>query len=180
MDAIELLRRQTNESYNWLELTVSDVTAEQARWKPPGIANTIAGSYAHAVMWADIDINRHFFGRKSLLDGTWAERFGCDAYLPDEFGDAIAADWEGLREYGRLVHNWIVSMIGELDPAELDRKFQMVPERLGIWTGMDVLDLHCNKHIRMHGGEIACVKGLQGARGYLGGADAADANALHD
>ena len=47
-------------------------------------------------------------------------------------------------------------------------------------TGMDVFDLHCNKHIRMHGGEIACVKGLQGARGYLGGVDAEGANALHD
>lgn len=180
MEAIELMRRQTNESYNWLELTVSDVTAEQAKWKPPGVANSIAGNYAHAMMWSDIDINRHFFGRQSLLDGDWARRFGCDAYLPDEWSDMIAADWEGLREYGRTVHDWIVRLVGELDPAELARKFQMVPERLGIWTGLDVFDLHCNKHIRMHGGEIACLKGLQGAKGYLGGADADGANALHD
>jgi hypothetical protein len=71
--------------------------------------------------------------------------------------------------------------MGELDPAELDRKFQMIPERLGIWTGLDVLDLHCGKHIRMHGGEIACLKGLQGAKGYLGGADTPqDQTILHD
>jgi hypothetical protein len=102
MEAIELLRRQTTESYNWLELIVSDVSGEQARWKPPGVANTIAGNYAHAVMWADIDVNRHFLGRESLLDGPWAKRFGCDPYLPDEWSDTIAADWEGLREYAAM------------------------------------------------------------------------------
>jgi hypothetical protein len=37
---------------------------------------------------------------------------------------------------------------------------------MGIWTGIDVWSLHGWTHVHMHGGEIACVKGLQNLEGY--------------
>jgi hypothetical protein len=43
---------------------------------------------------------------------------------------------------------------------------------LGMWTGRDIYRLHGWNHVRMHGGEIACLKGLQGAKGYTRGMDA--------
>lgn len=172
MDAIELLRWQTRTAYDWLELTVSDVTPDQALWQPPGTANTIAENYAHAMIWADVDINRYFFGRAALLEDGWAERFRLDAFHLDDVPLATGADWQTLRDYGRLVHHWIVELLDGLAAEELEREFQMVPEWLGVWRGLDLFDLHGQHHIRMHGGEIACLKGLQGGRGYLGGADA--------
>lgn len=32
MDAIDLIRYQTARTWDWLEMTVSDVTEEQANW----------------------------------------------------------------------------------------------------------------------------------------------------
>jgi len=175
MDAIELLRWQCRRTYEWLELTVSDVTPEQARWRPPGMANSIAANYAHAVIWADVDIMRHFHSRDPLL-AVWGAKLGVmedaaqpGSLIPDEWGAEF--DWTVLREYGRAVRDSVERLVDELNPAELERRFQMQPVRLGMWTGLDVYDLHVNHHIRLHGGEIACLKGLQGARGYLGGAD---------
>jgi hypothetical protein len=40
-----------------------------------------------------------------------------------------------------------------------------------VWHGIDVVRLSVGRHPAMHGGEIACLKGLQGAKGYLKGLD---------
>jgi hypothetical protein len=37
---------------------------------------------------------------------------------------------------------------------------------LGVWEGRDLLDLHGVNHPYIHGGEIACLKGLQGGAGW--------------
>jgi hypothetical protein len=37
---------------------------------------------------------------------------------------------------------------------------------LGVWKGLDIYNLHGIDHPRLHGGEIACLKGLQGAKGW--------------
>jgi hypothetical protein len=37
---------------------------------------------------------------------------------------------------------------------------------LGVWDGRDLLELHGIDHPRIHGGEIACLKGLQGRVGW--------------
>ncbi len=56
--------------------------------------------------------------------------------------------------------------------ADLERIFEMFatddgrPKSLGIWKGIDIHSLHGWNHIKMHGGEIACLKGLQGIEGY--------------
>jgi hypothetical protein len=42
---------------------------------------------------------------------------------------------------------------------------------LGEWDGIDVSRLTVGRHVWMHGGEIACLKGLQGAAGYTAGKD---------
>ncbi len=39
---VEVLRRYSVKAWSWFEDTVSDVTAEQANWWPPGTANSSA------------------------------------------------------------------------------------------------------------------------------------------
>src|SRR5207249_882901 len=62
MDAIELLRYQVRQTWDWLDMTMSDVTEEEANWQPPGIANSIAATYAHTMIAADEDFNKVLAG----------------------------------------------------------------------------------------------------------------------
>jgi hypothetical protein len=172
MDVMDLVRFETKRAYAWLENLVADVSPEQAGWRPPGTANSIAATYAHIVVNTDIDVTRHFHQREPLIIGEWASRLGSRTYTPDEWKakpdidwDADF-DWETLREYGREVHQQIVGQVDALIEADLEREFQMVGTRTTIWKGIDVYALHGWGHIQMHGGEIACLKGIQGGKGY--------------
>jgi hypothetical protein len=44
MDAIDLIRYQTRQSWAWLNMTVEGITDEMANWQPPGVANSIAAT----------------------------------------------------------------------------------------------------------------------------------------
>ena len=44
------------------------------------------------------------------------------------------------------------------------------PDR-AVWHGIDIVRLTVRGHVWMHGGEIACLKGLQNAKGYTRGLD---------
>jgi hypothetical protein len=164
MDALDVLRYEARRAYAWLETNVSDVTPEQASWRPPGTANSIAATYAHIMIWADVDLTRHFHGREPLLGGEWGRRLSLSEQDPNEF--AAEHYWALLREYGREVHRQVVQQVGSVTVADLEREFQMMPESHGTWKGIDVYTLHGGSHVWMHGGEIACLKGLQGAQGY--------------
>jgi hypothetical protein len=43
--------------HEFLEGTVEGVTADQARWQPPGLAHTIGATYAHVVFTEDAVVN---------------------------------------------------------------------------------------------------------------------------
>lgn len=178
MDAIELLRSQIRESYDWLELTVSDITQEQANWRPPGLANSIGSTYAHLMITADAGFNSQLYGGMPVMATKFRGEVGLSE-MPHAAGgwhdwNALTVDWARLNEYGRAVRACVERHLDALSPADLMLRVDMRPHGLGIWKGLDIYDLHGIKHVRLHGGEIACLKGLQGVRGYLGGADAPD------
>jgi hypothetical protein len=168
MDAVDVIRYDAHRAYTWLENIVSDVTADVARWRPPGTANSIASSYAHIMIWTDVDVTRHFHGREPLIAGAWGQRLGRSESDPDEFARDREFDWAVLREYGRTVQGEFLRLVDNLTSADLGREFQMMPAELGTWKGIDVYLLHGYQHVYMHGGEIACIKGLQGQQGYRG------------
>jgi hypothetical protein len=66
----------------------------------------------------------------------------------------------------------VVELTDALTADDLDREFEMIatedgrPRSLGTWKGIDIHTLQGWSHVRMHGGEIACLKGLQGGQGY--------------
>jgi len=71
MEAIELLRNPIEDCHAWLEATMSDVTPEQAHWRPPGLANPIAAVYAHVIVGADVGVNTILNGRPPLIHSQW-------------------------------------------------------------------------------------------------------------
>jgi|ERR1700681_3302430 len=175
-NALEFLREQVVSAWDWLETTVSDVTGEQANWWPPGSANSIGATYLHVVIYPDVEINRLLYGRVPIIEADWDGDVGQGSnYDPNRFDDwvrGVRVQWERLHDYGRSVHAWLVGSLDALTQNDLERPVDMSRSGLGMWQGHDLYVLHGFRHVYMHGGEIACLKGLQGAKGYLGGVDA--------
>jgi hypothetical protein len=171
VDALDELRQEARASSVWLESLVRDVTPEMAAWPPPGRANTIASTYAHIVRNFDEDLNQHLLRRPLLSDGAWGGRTGLPPG-PCEWQPGVRIDWPALREYGRAMSAYVIETVDALTQTDLDREDHMTAPGLGMWKGIDIVRLTVGRHIWMHGGEIACLKGLQGRKGYVAGLDA--------
>ena len=174
MDALDLIRRETRTAWTWLERVAGDVTAEQANWWPPGTANSIATTYLHLVINADVEAGSMVFGREPLVEARWHGRVGQGMAYDRERFDAwpprgTELDWALLRSYGRAVHAALLDAVAALSPEHLSATVDMTRSGLGMWTGLDILALHGWGHVRIHGGEIVVLKGLQGAIGYSQG-----------
>jgi hypothetical protein len=176
VNALDFLGEQVRMAWDWLETTVSDVTSEQANWWPPGTANSIGATYLHVVINPDVEINRLLYGRAPIIESDWHNDVGQGVrYDREHFDDwerGVTVDWERLHSYGQAVHAWLVGSLAKLTQDDLERPVDMSRSGLGMWKGHDLYVLHGFSHVYMHGGEIACLKGLQGAKGYLGGLDA--------
>ncbi len=167
---LAVLCAEARASHAWLRAIVHDVTPEQANWRPPGLANTIAAIYAHIVRNQDEDMNHSFLERPMLSEGAWRGKTGLPSSWTDSDGSEWAIDapidWLALRSYGDAVGAWVVEAVGELTEDDLDRVAKLTTPGRPQWLGMDVVQLTVGRHVWMHGGEIACVKGLQGEQGY--------------
>jgi hypothetical protein len=89
-------------------------------------------------------------------------------YEPDRFDRWVRhvdVDWDRLRNYGRAVHAAFLDSLDELTDEHLSMPVDMTRAGLGMWQGRDLLELHGTDHPRIHGGEIASLKGIQGGIG---------------
>jgi hypothetical protein len=171
----DLLVAEARSSQEWLNAIVEDVTPEQAHWRPPGRANTIAGTYAHIVRNQDEDMNHGFLGQPMLSEGAWSGRTGLPASWSDsdknEWEIDARIDWPALRACGDAVGAWVIEAVGNLTEDELEGVAALTTPDRPRWYGIDVVRLTVGRHVWMHGGEIACLKGLQGEKGYRSGLD---------
>jgi len=171
MDAIELLRFQVRLTWDWLDVTLNDVTEEQANWQPGGIANSIGATYAHTIIAADEDFNKVLEGGEMFLYSTWRDRCGLSDLPPEGEWDwqawakGLRIDLPAFRQYAGAVRETLEGWLERLTPELLERDVDMTPFGLGIWSGLELFNLHVH-HPRIHGGEIACLKGMQGAVGW--------------
>jgi hypothetical protein len=167
---VDIVRRRATKAWDWFEATVSDVTPEQANWWPPGTANSIGATYLHVVVNADVEINRLVLDRAPLIEARWRGDVGQGVpYDPERFDRWVRhadVDWPVLREYGRAVHAAFVASLDALTAPQLDIAVDMTRAGLGMWQGRDLYGLHGFEHVYIHGGEIACLKGLQGGVGW--------------
>jgi hypothetical protein len=170
MDVLEEFRWQARTAYDWLESIVCDVTPEQALWRPPGRANPIANTYLHIVRNIDEDINHWLFRRPMLNQGPWLHKMGADAWTND-WDPSMRIDWHQLREYGRAMTAFAIETVDHMTEPDLHRDTDLSTADIPHWTGIDIIRLTVGHHVRLHGGEIACLKGLLGERGYVGGLD---------
>jgi hypothetical protein len=169
-----MLRAQMKGAHDILEGTMQDVTAEEAHWAPPGIANPLGATYAHLLLGEDMLMHGMVMGGKPPLFATsWAGKTGISEMPPspaegtlDKWSRSVQVDLAALREYAKAVYAETDEYLASLDGAALDKpldlsRFGMGQQTIGFFIG-NLLVGHVNNHC----GEISCLKGLQGAKGY--------------
>jgi hypothetical protein len=166
------LREAFDGSHQILEQTMADVTADQAGWSPPGIANPLGATYAHTVLSEDMMVNGMLKGSAPIMATSFAGKAGVSEPPPPpdkdygEWARKVQVDLAAAREYAKAVYQNTSDYVGSLNESDLQRPldlsaFQLGQQTVG-WFLTNVLLWHVNAHC----GEISCLKGLQGARGY--------------
>lgn len=155
-------------AFNLLELVMADVSHDQARWSPPGIANPIGATYAHALCEMDVLV-KFLAGKPILFETTWAGKIGIsEPRLNQDFEwvRRVEVDLDLAREYARAVYQYTDAALAEFSPAELEREIDLTAIGLGVQTIGWCLSALVTGHLHNMAGEISALKGLQGSMGY--------------
>jgi hypothetical protein len=173
---VQLLRSVVSDARKILDGTMADVTQAQAEFIPPGIANPLGATYAHVVWSEDMVVQGMFKGGAPLFASTWASRTGLSEPMPmpgpetwPDYGPwtrRVKIDLAALREYATAVAAETDSFIASLSDSDLDRPLDLSGVGLGQHTLGTAIGLLVGNHLGTETGEIAVLKGIQGARGY--------------
>lgn len=174
MDAISLLRDYVQDARGFFEGTIQDVTPEQAHWSPPGQANPLGANVAHVVFSEDMAINGLLQGKAPLAATNWAGKTGVSDPPPDgaaspawgEWARKVKVDLPALRQYAQAVHAATDEYLASLSDEALRRPLDLSAMGLGQQTVSWMLNAVLISNVHLHCGEISCLKGLQGAKGY--------------
>lgn len=168
--AINVLRAMYKTGYETLEGTMADVSNTMLHWQPPGSANTIGANYAHIVCGMDGFLNGIARGGAPLMASSWAGKIGLSEPPPQ--GAEIQAwskrakiDLPALRTYAQAVYSEVDNGLA----ARTDTDLEQMIDLSGIGFGQQPLSWVYGimlANMNWHTGEIACLKGLQGQKGY--------------
>jgi hypothetical protein len=175
---VQMLREQLQGAVRLLEGTMEDVTTAQAHWVPPGTANPIGANYAHVVLGQDGLVNGLLKGGAPLFADAWAGKNGISE-LPPQADPAKPGfpDWSGwarrvqidlaaLRAYATAVYAGTDEYLGSLADGDLDRSIDLSRLGIGSMSLKQLLMAGVIGNALTHTGEISCLKGLRGAKGY--------------
>lgn len=169
MNAIETHREALRWAYELLEMTMADVTPELAHATPPGVANPLAATYAHALSDLDVIPNHLLQGKPILFETDWKDKTGISE--PQWFSDAewarrVRVDLAAAREYGKAMYENADAYIASLNEEGLMREVDLSFVRLGTRPVSWCLTALIISHLNNMAGEISVLKGIQGVKGY--------------
>ncbi len=176
--ALEWIRSQVRDAHRLLEGTLEGVTAEDAHWQPPGLALPIGATYAHVVLSEDGVVQGLFAGKTPLFAGEWAGRAGISELQPgadpakpgfpdwSAWSRRVRVELTALRDYAQAVYAATDACLAGLGDADLDRKLDLSGLGLGEASLGFVVNNALLGNALTHCGEISCLKGLRGRRGY--------------
>ncbi len=156
-------------AHEFFQLVTQDVTPEQARWQPPGTANPLGAVLAHAVITEDVGVQIILAEEKPLFAGDWEGQTGISDLEPritPEWAESVEIDLEAFRRYMKAVFARSEEVVAGLTAQDLEREIDLTEMGMGIKTGHQVLAELIVSHLNNMIGEIAVLKGLQGAQGY--------------
>ena len=173
MNAVSLIQFLVKEARGFHEGTLKDVTPEQANWQSSGKVMPIAAQYAHVIMSQDMGLHGMLKGSAPLAASSWAGKTGLSETPPigpgaplDEWARRVQIDLPALRQYAEAVCVATDDYLSSLTDDDLDRSLDLSAVGLGQQTVAYVLNAGWISNPNLHCGEISCLKGLQGAKGY--------------
>lgn len=170
MDGVDAIKSAFSGAHMWYQGTVAGLTEDQANAVPPGISLPIGALMAHILHCEDAMINQVILGKPAVWDQDgWKDRVGGDMLLDIDpaAGRAYKANLGPLNQYGQAVLASTDMFLAGLDAKQLDRELNLVP--LGFPSNMTMgafLTQMLLGNTYAHTGEISCLKGSIGEKGY--------------
>jgi len=166
MDILEYIQRQMAGMRRSVNNVMKDMTPELFNGATPGTANAISATFVHFMNAEDNFIHKVIQGKPSVWEsGPWSEKAGI--LKPPSSGE----DWSSykhrqiaiqpLLDYQAAVWADTDAYLATLTPEELGHKVKFAG---GERTVADMLLLSVSQSLS-HSGEIAALKGVQGAKG---------------
>ena len=169
MDAVSLLSAQVKETHQVVAGTVADLTSDQAHWKPGGKALSAGPLLAHLIAAEDLFLNM-MTGRQPLAMGPMAGKTGASEPHPmgsyEEWASRVTVDVPQVREYMAAVFKSTEDYVAGLKPEDLDKELDLSSAGMGKMSLGSFITMTSLIHPSNPIGEISCLKGLQGAKGY--------------
>jgi hypothetical protein len=179
MSTTQNLRDQLRQAHEFLESAMAEVDDEQLHWRPAGLANPIGATYAHLLCGEDAFIAA-LTERSPLFADGWQGRTGLSeppplgepgsvrALHPDwhEWGSRLRVDLPALRNYGQAVYQASDEFLATLSDDDLPRMIDLSFAGFGQQSLAWLLSAGLIGHVFSHWGEIVCLKGIQGSKGF--------------
>ncbi|MEZ4867769.1 MAG: DinB family protein [Caldilineaceae bacterium] len=165
--AINLLRAQFTQCFEWLEGTMAGVTMEVANYKPAGNVSPIAGQLAHTITSLDGLVVGAVAGKAPVMASSFAGKTGMSEAPPPgfawgEWGQRVQLDLPAFHEYSKAVFTAVHECLDTLSDGDLTRELDLPFGKQTVSWVFNIMLLNTLSHT----GEIACLKGLQGLKGY--------------
>ena len=173
--SVKLLRDQLKDAHGWLEATMADVKEKNLNVVPPGKANPLGASYAHAVMAEDGIVHGLLQGKMPLMARDFAGKFGADKPMPqpgpewahyNEWTKDVKVNLRELREYAQAVYAASEAYIAGLTDEDLDKSIDFTNVGMGQKTLAWAIGTLVIGHLHDMTGEVSVLKGIQGLKGY--------------
>lgn len=169
MNVQQAVREQLNFWHGTLDGMMADCAADVLHKPIPGSTNnTIAATYAHAVISEDIIVHAMLQGKPALSQAPgWEARTGVafpgvPPRMTFEWGAGIKLNAAPFQEYAKSVYAATDAYLAGLSEADLGRKV-MGPG--GETTAGWMIAVILGTHFPGHAGEVAALKGVHGAKG---------------
>ena len=165
--AVALLRNQYKESLGWLQGTMDGMTPEVFSHVPGERVAPISAQLAHIITGADFFVLGQAALQQPLMLGDFAGKSGISEPPPQgdwsEWAQRVEVDGDQVHEYATAVFAAIDHYLAGLSDDDLDQTRDLGPigQQSVAWI-LNIILLNTYSHT----GEIACIKGLQGLKGY--------------
>lgn len=166
MNTVDYIRREFAAMHESIDSNLENVTEDLFNWPAPGTANTISATLLHFLDGEDFFINVVVQGKAKIWEsGSWARKTG------EPKAPSIGEDWSEYKhkhvalqpvlEYKAAIWAATDAYLAALTDADLDKKVSFAGQEA---STAEMLQMAIS-HALGHNGEIAALKGVQGAKG---------------
>ncbi|MEM7343308.1 MAG: DinB family protein [Chloroflexota bacterium] len=166
--AVNVVRDQYSQMKGWLDGTMEGVNEELAHYDPPGLPVSIGAQAAHVVTGIDFFLLGLAAGKAPLLTSSFSEKSGISSPPPAggdwvEWASTVKVDLPAMHAYSNAVFAAVDDYLASLSDEDLytEKEFGSAGSQTVLWA-FNILILNTYSHV----GEISCIKGMQGLKGY--------------